>query len=102
MRMIFPVTAILLVLTGAAMAQADSRGGRDPYLAGTGGAARDGCVNIPGVPHNSADCARIPLSDLNTIVNASSTDFDGRPTGATENAMRNRQILEEMRRAGRP
>jgi hypothetical protein len=102
MRMILPAAAILLALSGGAMAQGDPRGGRDPYLAGTGGAARDGCINIPTVPHNSADCSRIPVSDLNTVVNRESSDLDGRPTGATENAMRNRQILDEMRRAGRP
>jgi hypothetical protein len=52
------------------------------------------------VPHNSADCSRIPLGDLNSIVNADGTDLDGRVTGATENAQRNRRILDEMRRSG--
>jgi hypothetical protein len=102
MRLIFPTTAIVLALTsalaGAAMAQ--SADPRDPYRAGSGGAARDGCVNIPMVPHNSADCSRIPLGDLNSIVNADGTDLDGRVTGATENAQRNRRILDEMRRSG--
>ena len=99
MRILFPATVIVLALTGAAMAQ-DSRGGRDPYYALTGSAARDGCINVPGIPHNSADCSRIPLSDLNSIVNRDTSDLGGRSTGATENAARNRQILEEMRRAG--
>ena len=98
MRMIVPAAALLLSLTGAAMAQ--SADPRDPYRAGSGGAARDGCVNIPMVPHNSADCSRIPLGDLNSIVNSDTTDLDGRITGATENAQRNRRILEEMRRMG--
>src|SRR5437870_731384 len=98
-----PLLAIALLTLTAGSALADSenpgnRGGRDPYFAGTGGAARDGCVNIPMVPHNSADCSRIPANDLNTVVNSSSVDLSGRPTGATENAMRNSQILQAMRR----
>jgi hypothetical protein len=76
------------------------RGGRDPFFALTGSAARDGCINVPGIPHNSADCSRIPLGDLNSIVNRDTSDLDGRRTGASENAERNRRILEEMRRAG--
>ena len=99
MRILVPATVIVLALTSAAMAQ-NNRGGRDPYFALTGTAARDGCVNVPGIPHNSADCSRIPLSDLNSIVNNDSSDMGGRETGATENAARNRRILEEMRRAG--
>ncbi len=55
--------------------------------------ARDGCVNVPGIPHNSADCSRIPKSDYNSLMNTPSTDLSGRPTGATENAARNRRIM---------
>ena len=93
--------AALTLTAGSAFAEPEmpgSRGGRDPYFAGTGGAARDGCINVPMVPHNSADCSRIPVNDLNSIVNSESVDLSGRPTGATENAMRNRRILEAMRR----
>lgn len=58
----------------------------------SGVAARDGCVNVPGEAHNSADCAKLPRSALNTQ-NATSTDLAGRPSGATENAERNARIL---------
>jgi hypothetical protein len=58
-----------------------------------GSAARDGCVNVPGEAHNSADCSRIDASDLNTAENSFSRDLSGRPTGATENAARNARIL---------
>src|SRR3954470_9918700 len=71
--------------TGAPTAGNDPRGGRDPSLTGTGDAARDGCVNVPGVAHNSADCSRLPANDPHTA-NASTTDLSGKPTGATENA----------------
>lgn len=99
MRLIFPTAVLVLAMATAAMAQAADP--RDPYRAGTGGAARDGCVNIPMVPHNSADCSRIPLGALaESIANADNTDLDGRVTGATENAQRNRRILEELRRSG--
>ncbi len=55
--------------------------------------ARDGCVNVPGIPHNSADCSRIPKSDYNSMMNTPSTDLSGRPTGATENLERNKRIM---------
>lgn len=58
-----------------------------------GTAARDGCVNVPGEAHNSADCSRIDASDVNTADNSFSRDLSGRPTGATENAARNARIL---------
>jgi hypothetical protein len=58
-----------------------------------GTAARDGCVNVPGEAHNSADCSRIDASDINTADNSFSRDLSGRPTGATENAARNARIL---------
>jgi hypothetical protein len=58
-----------------------------------GTAARDGCVNVPGEAHNSADCSKIDASDYNTANNSFSRDLSGRPTGATENAARNARIL---------
>jgi hypothetical protein len=61
------------------------------YAAGV--AARDGCENIPGEAHNSADCSKIDAGDLNTADNRPSTDLAGRPTGASENAERNARIL---------
>jgi|GEM_PF-4773109 hypothetical protein len=61
------------------------------YAAGT--ASRDGCENIPGEAHNSADCAKIDASDMNTAENRPTTDISGRPTGASENADRNARIL---------
>lgn len=57
-----------------------------------GTAARDGCVNVPGEAHNSADCSKIDASDLNTAVNREAMAGD-RPSGATENAARNARIL---------
>jgi hypothetical protein len=83
--------------TGAPTAGDDPRGGRDPSLAGEAGAARDGCVNVPGVPHNSADCSRLPANDPHTA-NADSRDLSGKPTGATENAARNAAIAAEQGR----
>jgi len=61
--------------------------------AAAGTAARDGCINVPGEAHNSADCSKIDASDYNTAQNTASTDLSGRPTGATENAARNARIL---------
>ena len=58
-----------------------------------GAPSRDGCINVPGIPHNSADCSHIPANDYNTVMNTPSTDLSGRPTGATENAARNKRIL---------
>ena len=59
----------------------------------SGTPARDGCVNVPGEAHNSADCSKIDASDYNTAKNEFSRDLSGRPTGATENAARNARIL---------
>lgn len=61
--------------------------------AASGTAARDGCINVPGEAHNSADCSRIDASDTNTAMNTPSRDLSGRPTGTTENAARNARIL---------
>lgn len=61
--------------------------------AAIGTPARDGCIDIPGEAHNSADCSRIDATDKNTAKNTYTVDADGRPTGATENAERNRRIL---------
>lgn len=55
--------------------------------------ARDGCVNVPGIPHNSADCSRIPPQDYSRVMNTPATDLSGRPTGATENHQRNIRIM---------
>jgi|SRR6185312_12697717 hypothetical protein len=55
--------------------------------------ARDGCVNVTGVPHNSSDCSVIPKSDYPNFMNTPQTDLSGRPTGASENAERNRRIM---------
>lgn len=59
----------------------------------SGVAARDGCINVPGEAHNSADCSRIDASDGNTAMNSPSRDLAGRPTGSTQNAERNTRIL---------
>jgi hypothetical protein len=61
--------------------------------AASGTPARDGCVNVPGEAHNSADCSRIDASDGNTAMNSPSRDLAGRPTGTTENADRNARVL---------
>src|SRR4051812_11413076 len=93
----FTFVMTLLPLVALAQTNADpTRGGRDPYRAGAGGAARDGCVNVTGEAHNSADCSRIPANDRNTVMNSHSTDLSGRPTGASENAARNQRILLGM------
>ena len=64
----------------------------------SGTPARDGCVNVPGEAHNSADCSRIYASDANSARNTPSTDLSGRPTGTTENAERNARILSGQSR----
>ena len=61
--------------------------------AAIGTPARDGCINIPGEAHNSADCSKIDASDRNTAMNTPTNDMAGRPTGTTENAERNARIL---------
>jgi hypothetical protein len=52
--------------------------------------ARDGCVNVPGKAHNSADCGTIYWMDPNTVL-------PDKPayqlTGAEENLLRNARIL---------
>lgn len=84
----------LLPMTAIAQVPQDGTRSKDLSVAGpASAAARDGCVNQPGVPHNSADCSRIPASDYNTARNAFSRDAAGRPTGATENAERNARIM---------
>lgn len=111
LRMIGLAAAIALV-PAAALAQSSNVASRSenesPYSFGAayplapqpnndhasaGTAARDGCINVPGEAHNSADCSRINASDLNTARNQFSRDVSGRPTGATENAERNARIL---------
>ena len=91
---LLPLSAIAQVPQDGTRAKELSVGGpasRGALSVGT--SARDGCVNQPGVPHNSADCSRIPASDYNTAQNTFSTDAAGKPTGATENMERNARIL---------
>jgi hypothetical protein len=91
---LLPVAAIAQVPQDAARSKELSVGGPTSAPANSvGTSARDGCVNNPGMAHNSADCSRIPASDMNTARNNTSTDAAGRPTGATENAARNQRIL---------
>ncbi len=91
------LAASLLVLSLVPAAAQQYPSGFDPRTSNER-AARDGCVNRPGVPHNSADCSRIPPNDYNTVMNTPSTDLSGRPTGATENAERNRRIISGQAR----
>lgn len=103
--------AIVALVPAAAIAQGSSAASRNESTASVGvpfntqapqqnnshvaagTAARDGCVNVPGEAHNSADCSRIDASDTNTAMNTPSSDLSGRPTGTTENAERNDRIL---------
>ena len=97
----FTFTFVMTMLPLVALSQNNAdptKGARDPYRAGYGGAARDGCVNITGEAHNSADCSRIPPNDKNTVMNSHSTDLSGKPTGASENAARNERILAGLAR----
>jgi hypothetical protein len=97
------MVAAVALLPATAIAQVPQDGTRSKELSvagpssaparSVGTSARDGCVNQPGIPHNSADCSRIPASDYNTAQNTFSTDVAGRPTGATENAERNARIM---------
>jgi hypothetical protein len=107
----FPALAVVLaIVPAAAFAQGsniasmnESKARWQPWSASApmfnnshaaiGTPARDGCINIPGEAHNSADCSRIDASDKNTAMNTPSVDLAGRPTGATENAERNARIL---------
>jgi hypothetical protein len=89
MKLLVASALLLSLVPAAAQVRAP---GWDPRTANER-PARDGCVNVPGVPHNSADCSTIPKSDYNTIINSPRVDLGGRPTGATENAERNRRIL---------
>ena len=89
-----PMASIAQVPQDATRGCSASLGGpASAPAASVGTSARDGCVNVPGVPHNSADCSRIPRSDYNTARNDFSTDLSGKPTGATENAARNQRIM---------
>ena len=97
----FLIASALLLSLAPALAQPAPRAAMDQTIprfdprAGYefGRPARDGCVNVMGIPHNSADCSRIPRSDYNTLMNTPTTDLSGRPTGATENAARNKRIM---------
>jgi hypothetical protein len=89
-----PLAAFAQVPQDATRAKELSVGGpASPPAQSVGTAARDGCVNQVGVPHNSADCSRLPANDINTAQNTFSTDASGKPTGATENAERNARIM---------
>ena len=100
-KLFLAAAVALLPLAAVAQVPQDATRGRDLSVSGpasrpapsVGTAARDGCVNQPGVPHNSADCSRLPASDFNTARNEFSTDASGKPTGATENAERNARIM---------
>ncbi len=105
------LAAAVALIPAAAMAQASNNASRNESRAyfgvdpsrqapqpnashfASGTPARDGCVNVPGEAHNSADCSRIDARDMNTAENRPMTDLSGRPTGATENAERNARIL---------
>lgn len=104
------IAAVLVLVPAAAFAQGSTTASRNESNApfgvarnlapqpnnsnvASGTPARDGCVNVPGEAHNSADCSKIDASDLNTAYNRPSTDASGRPTGTTENAERNARIL---------
>lgn len=92
MRLLIASALLLSVLP--AIAQDNSIPRYDPRSGYQyGRAARDGCVNVTGVPHNSSDCSTIPKSDYPNFMNTPQTDLSGRPTGATENAERNRRIM---------
>ena len=60
-------------------------------------AARDGCMNIPGVAHSSADCSVITWMDPNT-------KLPDKPlsqlSGAEENLIRSYNILVKDQQAG--
>ena len=100
-KLILAAAMALLPLSAFAQVPQDATRAKELSVAGpasaaaqsVGTAARDGCVNQVGVPHNSADCSRIPASDYNTARNEFTRDSSGRPTGATENAERNARIL---------
>ena len=60
----------------------------DPY------AARDGCINYPGLAHNSADCSRIDAWDPSWVVpNKPLSEM----TGAEENMVRSYNILHDKK-----
>jgi hypothetical protein len=100
-KLMLAAAVAMLPMTAVAQVPQDATRSKDLSVGGpasapahsVGTAARDGCVNQPGVPHNSADCSRLPASDYNTARNDFSRDAAGRPTGATENAERNARIM---------
>jgi hypothetical protein len=106
----FGLAAALALIPAAAFAQGSNTASRNesdsanaPFntlapqynnsRAASGTPARDGCINVPGEAHNSADCSKVDASDANTAMNTPSRDLSGRPTGTTENADRNARIL---------
>ena len=91
MRLLIASVLMLSILPAVAQEKTPRYDPRAGYEFGR--PARDGCVNVTGIPHNSADCSTIPRSDYNSLMNTSSVDLSGRPTGATENAARNKRIM---------
>jgi hypothetical protein len=53
-------------------------------------AARDGCMNVPGVAHSSADCSVMTWMDPNTVLPDKPLD---QMSGAEENLIRNYNLL---------
>ena len=60
-------------------------------------AARDGCMNIPGVAHNSADCSVITWMDPDTKLPDKPLN---QLSGAEENLIRSYNILVKDQQAG--
>lgn len=107
---ILGLAAVAALLSTAALAQSNSdrKGAYDTSLSSPNASlapmrdnvayessARDGCINQPGIPHNSADCSRVDPSDYNTMINEPSMAGD-KISGATENAERNKRIISEI------
>jgi hypothetical protein len=66
--------------------------------ASAGTPARDGCVNVPGEAHNSADCSKVGPADANTAMNRANSAGSNPASGATENAARNDRVLSGQSR----
>ncbi|MBV9549156.1 MAG: hypothetical protein JO256_05720 [Alphaproteobacteria bacterium] len=62
-------------------------------------AARDGCINVPGVAHNSSDCSPMTWMDPNTVLPNKPLN---QLTGAEENLIRSYNILVKNRPADAP
>ncbi len=88
----FLIATALIASLVPAVALETKPAGYDPRVSNER-PARDGCVNVPGVAHNSADCSTIPPQDYSQVRNTPSTVATGRPSGATENHERNIRIM---------